>query len=296
MQVERAIDGRQASGAALGILCIFAGAAAMSGLDAIGKFLVERYPVMQVLGIRAALAVAFLVPMIMYQGGLKVLRTDRPWVHLVRASAGMAAFLCFFFAVRVMNLADAVTVAFAAPLFMTALAVPILGEKVGIRRWSATIVGFLGVMLVVEPTGGLAPGALLAIGAAVFYALAQVVTRSLGRTESMLSLVAYMSIMQLIVAGAVTPFVWVPVDPAHIWLLVMMAVLGLGAHYLTAVAYSRVAVAILAPFEYTALLWAVLLGYLVFQEIPAGNVWLGAAIIAGAGLYTAYRERARRAG
>jgi drug/metabolite transporter (DMT)-like permease len=158
--------------------------------------------------------------------------------------------------------------------------------------WGAVVVGFLGVLVIVRPTGeGFEPAALLAVGASVLYALGMLTTRKLGRTDTVFGLMFWMIAGQFVVALLALPFVWEPVEARHWPLLAGLAALNLLGQLGIIHAFANAEVSVVAPFEYTALLWAALLGYVVFDDVPSLTLWVGAAVIIGAGTYATLRTR-----
>ena len=269
------------------------GVAAFSAHDMVGKLIVEEYPVAQMLAMRAAVAWVLLLVVVRRQGGVPPLRRGSVVAHAIRLLSMLGAIFLFFTAIRDLPLADATAIAFGAPFVMLALSAPVLGERVPAGAWGAVAAGFAGVVIVVRPTGdGIEPAALLAVGASVLYAVGMLTTRKLGGTESELNLIFWMVSGQLLVALAVVPFVWEPVSLRHWPLVVALAVLNLLGQVGLTRAFARAPVSVVAPFEYVALLWAAALGFIVFGDVPSVRVWVGAAIIVGAGTYATLRTRA----
>ncbi len=211
--------------------------------------------------------------------------------HLVRLAAMLGAIFLFFSALEELPLADATAIAFGAPFVMLLLSRPLLGERVPKGAWGAVIVGFIGVLVVVQPGGDVKPAALLAVGASVLYAIGMLTTRRLGRTESVFSMLFWMIAGQFAIALFALPFVWRPVELRHWPLLAALAILNLLGQLGLVRAFSLAPPSAIAPYEYTALLWAAVLGFLVFGDVPSGRLWVGAVIIIGAGTYVTLRTR-----
>lgn len=225
-------------------------------------------------------------------GNFAAWRTQRPFAHMWRAAAGLTTLLLSFSALALLPLAETTTIGFAAPLFAIALSALLLGEAVGPHRWSAVVIGFVGVLVVVRPEGRHLPplGLLLASLAAFGAGIVTITIRQVGKTEGTQTTVLWFSLLSLAATGLLMPFFASAHDP-RIWLLLLAlgAVGGFSQICLTAsLRYAPVPVVV--PFDYTQLLWAVLLGWLVFADRPASTTWLGAAIIVASGLYTLYRE------
>lgn len=277
--------------------------AVLTLMDATIKWLSADYHTLQILAFRSLFGfIPVLVFVTVAQGGLTALKTRRPGAHLLRGLVITATGFLFFFALGRLPLADAYAIIFAAPLFLTALSVPLLGEKVGARRWAAVLVGFVGVLVVLRPggTGGALVdiGAMAALAGAFGYALFGALTRLHSRTESNAALTVWSSLVTLAVAGASLPFVWTTPAPEDLALLVLTGLLGGVGTILIVRAFAMAPLAVIAPFEYTSMVWGVVLGFVLFGDLPGLSVWLGTAIVVAAGLYILFREnraRGRRA-
>jgi drug/metabolite transporter (DMT)-like permease len=267
-----------------------------SAMDAIGKWLVRDHSIFAILAVRSTLVTLALLAAAPLFGGRQGLRSSQPWAHTVRSLCSVIAFLFFFVSVRYLPLADAVAIAFGGPFIVTALSVPLLGEHVDGRRWAAIIVGFLGMLLIVQPTGeGFQPAALLVIASSFFYALMMIMTRWMqqrsGNGEKTFTFVFYTFAVQAAAGWLGIAALWRGVSTTDLGLIVAMGILALVGHIGITLAFQRAAVSVVAPFEYTALVWATFLGFTVFGDFPGAMVWTGVAIIVGAGLYTVQRER-----
>jgi len=269
--------------------------AAFSAMDATGKWLVAELSVFQILAIRSTIATVVLVAMSPWLGGRACFETRQPGRHLVRASCALAAFLFFFTSVRFLPLADAVAVAFGGPFIVTALSVPFLGEVVRLRQWVAIALGFIGMLLIVQPSGdGFRPAALLVVAASVSYAFVMILTRAMARrsggAERTFAFLFYTFSLHAVVGWVGVLGRWQPLSATEWWLTVAMGLLALVGHFGMTRAFQLAPVSVVAPFEYTALVWATLLGVLVFGEFPGAEVWLGVSVIVGAGIYTIRQE------
>ena len=219
-------------------------------------------------------------------------RTGRPLAHLWRGTIGLTTLVLGFSALAFLPLAEATTIGFAAPLFAVLLSALVLGEPVGRYRWSAVLVGFLGMLVVMRPdTQHLPPAGLLLAGLCAFGAgIVTITIRQVGRTESTQTTVLWFTLFSILATGALMPFFARAHDgPTWLLLLALGAVGGTSQICLTA-SLRFAPVAVVAPFDYVQLLWSVLLGWLVFAQPPLATTWLGAAIIIASGLYTLYRE------
>jgi drug/metabolite transporter (DMT)-like permease len=278
-----------------GIALMLLAVGIFSVMDALVKLLAQSYHPFQVAFFRGLCAILPIGIMIAAGGGPRLLATCRPLGHLLRSAVGVGALLLFFYAFAHMKLADVVAVSFAAPLFVTALSVPLLGEQVGWQRWSAVIAGFVGVVLVVDPGTVLDdPMALTALAASLFYSLSLIVIRRLATTESNAAIVFYYSLAVALVCGAMLPFIWTAPTPLHLALLVLVGLLGGTAQYVMVEAFRWASVSVLVPFEYSAILWSLVIGYVGFGETPDMQMLVGVAIIVASGLYILHRETVRR--
>jgi drug/metabolite transporter (DMT)-like permease len=275
------------------------GVASFAAMDAIGKWAVRDFSVFQVLTVRSAVAAAILLALAPYFGGREVLRTSQPAAHVLRSLSSTAAFLLFFAAVRVMPLADAIAIEFGGPFLVVALSVPLLSERVGRRRWIAVAVGFLGMLLVAQPTGrGFRPEALLVLLASFSYSLMMVLTRWMaersGGKERTFTFLVYTFAVQGLVGVLGAPGGWVRMSGFDVALTSAMGVFTLCGHLGVTAAFQRAPASVVAPFEYTALAWATVFGFLFFGDFPGAMVWIGVAIIVAAGLYNLQKESSTR--
>ncbi|HST35307.1 MAG TPA: DMT family transporter [Allosphingosinicella sp.] len=241
---------------------------------------------------RFAFGLPPLLVWIVLSGNYGAWRTQRPLAHLGRGMLGLSTMVTAFAAVTMLPLAEAATIGFAAPLFSVALSALVLGEKVGRYRWSAVAAGFLGVLIVMQPAGTHLPtlGLGLAVLAALGTAAVTITIRTIGRTESTPTTVLWFTLFSMTAAGLFMPFYGQWHDGQGWTILVALGLAGgMGQLFLTsALRYAPVSVVV--PFDYTQLLWAVLLGWWFWNTHPPATTWAGAAIIVGSGLYTVYRE------
>lgn len=266
------------------------------------RFLGEGYPVGQVVFFRSVFAILPVVVIYAWRRELEAaVRTGRPFAHIGRGLTAIGAMFCNFSALARLPVVDATAISFVSPLITVALAAVILRENVRIYRWSAVIVGFMGVLVMlaprlsfggddVAPMGG-ATGGLLALGGAFFAALSTVQTRRMTASETTSSIVLYFSIFCAVAGLCTWPFGWRAPSHAEFAALVSIGIFGGISHLLLTESYRLAPASLVAPFDYTSMLWAFLLGYLVFGELPTLVVYAGAAIVAGAGLFVIWRER-----
>lgn len=280
-----------------GIGCIVFAMFLFALLDALVKWLATAgYPTWQLVFCRSLFAFLVIVPLIRAQGGTSLLRTSRLRSHLFRAAFGLGTLWCWFYSYRNLPLADAYALSFSAPLFMTALSVPLLGERVGARRWTAVVVGLIGVLIMVQPGAGVfEASALIVLLAALLYALSMIQLRGLGATEPTLRTVFYFTLFCTVVSAFSLPFVGrMPASWLDAGLLIATGLLGGTAQVFLTHAYRLAPVSIVAPFDYSAMIWAVLLGLAVFGDSPGWPVLLGSVVVIGSGLYILRREALRQ--
>ena len=278
-----------------GIVSILGAVFCFSIGDAIGKHL-------GMLGFAAFQIVFFrylfgLLPAAVFtwQAGPGALRTRRPQLHILRAGLLFCALSSFFTALRSLPFAEAVAVVHTAPLFITALSGPILREAVGLRRWCAVLVGFAGALIAVRPgTEAFRPESLLVLLSALSFALAMLLTRYMSRTETNVAMLTYSTLGAAVISFPLMLATWRPPAPSDLALLVALGCVGGCAAFLMIRAYRHAPAAVIAPFEYSGLIWAALIGWVVWQEQPPLPVWIGAGLIAAAGVYIAQREAAAR--
>lgn len=275
----------------LGVFLMILGMLVLSTTDAAGKWVVQDYHVAQLNFVRGFFALLILAPTALKEGGIVALKTTRPLAHLGRACLLVAVAYAWFFGLTELPLAEATAISLCAPLCMTAMSVFVLKEKVGIFRWGAVLLGFTGMLVITRPgTAFFNPMFLLPAFAALGYATYMLTNRILSRTESMTSITLYPQLAILLVSAVWAPFVWQPLTLAA---FIGMAITGLTAglgHLLFSYAFRYAPPSVLAPFDYTALVWATIYGYVLFAQLPDEATWLGMALIVAAGLIVIYRE------
>lgn len=270
---------------------------AMGLMSALVKLAAERGAhTLEIVFFRNLFAFIPIVAYVLATRGWIVLRTTRPLGHLTRAAIGISGMLCGFAALGMMPLSDFTAITFAAPLFITALSWPVLSEKVGPHRWAAVAVGFVGVLVMVrpDPVNLIGLGALLALGQALGTAGAMLAIRQLGSTEPGPTIVFYFTLAATLVGAAGLPFVWTRPSPELLLILIGCGLLGGVGQLLLTQAFRLAPAAIVAPFEYAALLWAGLLGFTLWGETPSAATLVGGTIVVSSGLYILWRETRRR--
>ena len=261
-------------------------------MDAVAKWLViNNISSIQIIAVRSWMMIPVILLTLSLRGDIKRLKTEQPVVHVVRGLFGFLAPFAFFTALKQLPLADATVVFFSSVFILTALSALLLKEHVGIHRWSAVVLGFVGVVIAMNPQGdGELSAYLLVLGSSTMYSFLFISGKYLSKKDSAISLVFSLILMMGMVSSALLPWVWVPMPWTIIGMIALMTTIAFGAHIAFASAFSRAPVSLLAPFEYTALIWAALFGYLVWADIPSLRMWAGAAIIIACGLYVIHRE------
>jgi drug/metabolite transporter (DMT)-like permease len=267
--------------------------AAFALMDAGLKQLAGIYPAMQVASLRGASSLPFILVWVLATTGLAPLLRVRWSLHLLRGAIGIAMMASFAFALRSLPLTTAYSIFFVAPLLITALSVPILGEHVGPRRWTAIAIGLLGMLVLLRPSGEgmLSWAALAVLFAATGYAVSALTVRVLARTDSSASMIVWLLVMLALGAGALAWPNWVPLRLQDGWVIAGIGLAGAIGQYAITEAFRTGSASLLAPLEYTALVWGVLLDVTIWGVLPDAVTWLGAGIIVASGLYMLRRER-----
>jgi drug/metabolite transporter (DMT)-like permease len=271
---------------------MLAAAVFFSGMDAILKLFAGYYPPLQVAAMRGAASIPFVLLPLIATGRLHELRPVRWSLHILRGALGVGMLVAFVYAVRVLSLANAYAVFLVAPLLIAALSVPFLGERVDRRQWIAILTGLGGVLIMLRPsaTGFISLGALAAFASAIGYAFSAITSRVLLRTDTTASLVFGFLLCLTLVAGLLASPHWVPLRGDHWWWLAAIGLLGaLGQHFVID-AFRHAPASVLAPFEYTALLWGALIDWFAWATFPTVNVLVGGSVVVVTGVYLMRRE------
>lgn len=262
-------------------------------MDSMLKVLSAHYPAFQVATLRGAASLPIVLAWAIGTVGVRPLFHVRWSLHLLRGVLGILMMAAFVYALRTLPLSTTYSIFFVAPLLITALSVPFLGEKVGPRRWIAIFVGLVGVIVVLRPTGA---GVLSLAGVAVLvsalaYAISAITVRLLARTDSVQAMMVWLLAMMAVGAGVLAAPDWVAVDRAHWWLIAALGLAGALGQYAITIAFKWGEASLIAPLEYTALVWGVCLDLAIWGVLPDNVTWIGAAIIVGSGLYLLRREK-----
>ena len=261
--------------------------------DGLVKALAESYPTGQLLFLRGLFVWPWILVYAMRTGGLGTLRIHNVQGQALRGLCVIGSSFLFVNGLRHLSLADAIAVSFTGPLFITAMAPLILGERVGWRRWLAVLVGFAGVLFMLRPGGDALQWAILfPLGAAICGGLRDLITRRISGTETTVAVLAVTTSVVLLSGLATAPFTaWVEIQSAHLGMFIASGILVAIAHTLMIEAFRRGEAALVAPFKYSSLLWGTLIGFLMFGDLPDRWTIVGAVIIVAAGLYVLHRER-----
>lgn len=267
----------------------------LSLMDLQAKYLSQSLPVIQIAWARYFFHFAFMAVIFWPRRGSSLLRTSRPGLQWIRSLLLVLCTIAFFTAIQYMPLADAVAISFISPLLVTALSVPLLGEAVGRRRWTAVAIGFIGAMIIVRPGLGVMHWAVwLLLLMALGYALYQITTRMLSSTDDPITTLFFSGLVGAAAMTLVVPFFWRnPATPEQWLMLASLGLMGAIGHYALIKSFEFAPVAVLAPLSYTALLWNTWFGYLTFGDLPDRWTVGGAAILIATGIYIIYREGVR---
>ena len=264
--------------------------------SAAGKWLVAKYSVGEFLLLRSTMTLILLLPLIWRAGWRVFANAPRPGLQLLRVVLSSLEIAMFFWAVGYMPLADTTTFYLAGPIYVTALSVLLLGERVGWRRWTAVLVGFCGVVIALRPSAAsVTLPALIALAGSMIYALLMITTRALRETDQTVLMTTQL-LGILLFAAVMAPFGWVAPALPDLMLLAGIAVLQVVSLFCSVRSLQLADASVVAPYQYSLILWSVLFGWQVFNEVPDAYTMIGAAIIVAAGLYIFWRERAVRSG
>lgn len=274
-----------------GVAAMASAAAILTVHDTGTKLLLELYPINQLVTVRQLFSLLILSVIIQFTSGWQVLRVTNKPAMAWRAVTFISTTVLIVASLEALPIATVLAIVFASPLIVAVLSVPFLGERVGPRRWIAIAIGFLGVLIILRPVSpGFEALLLIPVAAAISSGFRDLVTRWLSRTDSSISIL-YWSNLATVIAGTLTiPLAWNPMAAEHYALLFVLAILNTTAHFLMIYALRMGDAALVSPFRYTALVWAVLLGYLVWGHLPDQWTLLGSAVVVASGVFLAIRE------
>ena len=277
-----------------GIALLLASSIFLGTSDATSKYLSKTLPSIEITWIRFLVFVVIMIPAMVPGSPLFALRTKRPMLQVTRGMALFGASVLFISGLRFLPIAEASATSFVSPLFVTALSIFFLGEKVGPRRWLATAVGLMGVLIVLRPgTSAFHPAAFFPVVSAFTWASCLILTRKMSGQERTIVTMTYSSLVGFAILCVLVPFVWVAPTWHDILFGIIVGVTSTAGQWIVVLAFRYADASVLAPFSYIQLLWVTLLGFVIFGEVP--DIWTvaGAGFIVASGLYTAHRERVR---
>lgn len=282
----RTIDSR-------GVFSMLGAVLFFSLMDASMKELAATYGPLQVAFFRGLAGLPFVAAMSLLRGRWRELAPVRWRLHVLRGLLSVLTLSAFVYAIGALSLADAYSIFLAAPLIVTALSAPMLKEQVDSRRWAAIIVGLTGALLMLRPSSAnlITLGAAAALAAAAMYAVGVILIRVASRTDTAAATVFWTLLVLTIVAGTLSVPGWVALQSRHLVWIVMIGVTGACGQLLLTEAFRRCEASVVAPFEYSALLWGVLLDWIIWRTLPSQRMLFGAAIVIGSGLYIIWRQR-----
>lgn len=280
----------------LGILFMCASGVVFPFMSGVAKLLGQDYSSLQISWARAFGHIVLMFAIFMPRRGLGLLRTRRPKVQAVRAIVQFSSNICFFFAVTYIPLSKAASISLTAPLIVALLAWPVLGERTTLPRAIASVVGFLGVLVVIRPGSAVFHWAsLFVMASASFYAIYQLLTRKIAGVDPPETSTVYSSVIGAFAMLLVIPFVWqTPASWQDLLMFCSLGVLGGAGHYCVVLAMGYAPANIVSPFQYFQLIGSVFVGWLFFSDLPDAMTWLGASIIIGAGLFIGWDQARRR--
>lgn len=278
-----------------GIAFMLMGGALLTTNDAVLKWLTGDFPVGQIIFMRGLFVFLPVSLLVWRQGGLAVLRINSVRNQSLRASFMVASTFLFITGLGYLPLADAIAITFAGPLFITVLAPMLLGEHVGWRRWTAVLVGFTGVLVMIRPSGELVQWAgLFPLCASLMGAFRDVTTRKLSTSETSLSMLCFSTGIIVLVSAATSVFGWAPMGLKDVGLMALSGFLVGSAHFLLIECFRLAEAALVAPFKYFNMVWAVLFGFVIWGHVPDTWTVAGAGFVIASVLYIMRRETVLR--
>jgi len=284
---------RQSDSSLIAICCVLASTVAFAAGDTAAKTLTGTLPPVEIAWLRYFIFMLMTVPVVLVTTGRRVLSPERPWLQVARAVLTTGSAVMFITALRFLPVAEATAINFVSPLFITALSIPLLGEQIGVRRWTAALVGFAGVMLVVQPgSDAFSLASFLPMCAALCWATAAITTRMMASEKPEITL-AWSAVIGFLILSVLLPFEWRTPSASELGLATIIGVCSGVGQWLIVLAYRRAPASTVAPFSYLQLVSAAGFAYLFLSSVPGFWTWIGGTIIAMSGLYTAHRERVR---
>ncbi|MDX9861293.1 MAG: DMT family transporter [Rhodospirillales bacterium] len=279
---------------ATGILLMVVAVGCFAATNMCVKLIGTDYHPVEAVFFRNLITAVLTVPFILSFGGLRILKTKRAGIHAIRTVTGVLSNACYFYAYQHVALADGMAIAMSVPIFATLFAIPLLGERVGLHRWLAIVVGFCGVLIALNPQGDIQTGSLYALAGTLFWAVALPYVRMLGATESPYTVVFHYMWASTLMTACVLPFVWVTPTTEVMILYLATGLAGTIGQICMTYALKLAPASIISPFEYTKIGWAILFDLTLWGASPSVTTLLGAGIVMVTGLYILYRETRHR--
>lgn len=278
----------------LAIGFVLAALMVFSGMDAISKLLVQEYHPILITWGRYAVNLVLLLPFVLRAGVAPVGGTDLA-MQVGRGIAMVGSAVLFVSGLSSLQLADAIAISFVSPLLVTALSIPFLGERVGIRRWAAVVTGFAGILIIIQPgSSAFDFASLFPLGSSTCWAVGLVLTRRIGSHAPPMTTLLYTTAVAFLALSLFLPWVWQPFDLRALVLVATMGVLSMAGQYFLLMGYMRGPASLLAPFSYAQIISSTFWGVVLFQVWPEPSTWIGAAVVVASGLYVFHRERVTR--
>lgn len=274
----------------MGIIMMIMAVAILTGMNVMVKMIGTSYHPTQITFMRSLVAMILIFPFLIKAGGLSLLKTKRPGLHLMRSLAGTLGNILYFYAFQRMTVGDVMVISQAVPLFVTIFAVLFLSERVGIRRWVAVLVGFLGVIIAIDPAGNFHITSLIAVAATGCWASTILFMRKLGATESPYTVTFIFMTVCTTITACIQPWVWQTPTPRMLVLILGIGISGALGQMLMSTALKYAKASVVSPFNYTGIIWAIGFDLVLWDIIPAWTTILGAGIITVTGVYIFHRE------
>jgi drug/metabolite transporter (DMT)-like permease len=282
-----------AQSTAKGIAAMVIGMAFLIVSDAISKYLVQTHPVGQVMCLRQAACLLFVIPFALRGAGLVALRPRKVGLQFVRGLVFLASSYLIILSLKLLPLPTVTAITFVGPIMIAVMSVPLLRERVGASLWSATLLGFAGVLCIIRPgTADFSWALLIPVAAAFASSMRDMLSRILARTDSSISILFWSSLVMMAGAALSAPLGWTEVGLAAALLFLLGGFVNFCAQFLLIEAYRFSRAAVVAPFKYSSLLWTAVLGFAIWGDLPGGWVWAGAAVLVVSGLWIAQTEKA----
>lgn len=277
--------------ATIGILAMVASMAWFSGMNVGIRFLAEEWHTTQIVLVRNVMSIGLLTPLVLYHG-VQVLKTKRPTLHFWRSTVGVAGMHIWFYCIAIMPLNQATALSLTAPLFAAFFAIIFLGERAGLHRWGAILLGFVGAGVIMQPGSEVFdPSSLIVLLATSLWAWAGILIKRLSQTESPLSMLFYMAVIMSLWSIPIAWPHWQTPSWESLAVCLWIAFSSTGAHYCLVKAYANTDIVVLTPFDFTRLIFTAIFAYMFFAEVPTIEAFIGAAIIVISAAYIAYREK-----